>query len=384
MTSSFAILLGLLVAASGPSGVAPAKQERSFTLVITGPADFRVKTGEILRALIGAAPDVRWTMEESSQAAVPRSRPDVAEGIRIRIDVTDPIQLLVYLPGCSGSGARNVRTVDRPGGDDDLVAHETAAQIVKAALQRLRSDGPPTCEVGLKKEMVAVEPNLPRRRGGAIWLGMGAGAGWGYVPAGWLEWQQRIMVQAQATSAGLLHLAPEVGYMWSDDFAIAAQVRLELIQQEEATYRDPMTGEEMRVASDYAGSPKTTAFAGILRAIWYRNLSRGGRLRASLSGDLGGGVVRFPIDPIGTLVMTPEGDVVIDRTRTIPRTDTRPMGVFLFGGSAGLIWHLSRHFAVAFDVRLLSGLPDWGVVVDGQISAQVAFGGAGPGAPPSH
>jgi hypothetical protein len=64
---------------------------------------------------------------------------------------------------------------------------------------------------------------------------------------------------------------------------------------------------------------------------------------------------------------------MVDWSGTRDRTDTRCMGTVLFGGSAGLLWNLARHFALAVDVRVLSAWPDWGALVEGQISAQVGL-----------
>jgi hypothetical protein len=48
----------------------------------------------------------------------------------------------------------------------------------------------------------------------------------------------------------------------------------------------------------------------------------------------------------------------------------------------GLTWHLSRHFAFQLDGRFLTGLPHYGAVVEGGLSAQLAFGGVkGPAQP---
>ena len=57
------------------------------------------------------------------------------------------------------------------------------------------------------------------------------------------------------------------------------------------------------------------------------------------------------------------------------------MGLFLVGASGGLVWHLSRHFAFALEGRFLTGLPNYGAVVEGNFSAQLAFGGVKGPAP---
>ena len=202
---------------------------------------------------------------------------------------------------------------------------------------------------------------------------MGSGVGWGYVPTGKLEWEQNVEVTSQTEMAGMFHLLPEVGYMLSDDFAVAAQARIEFIRQEQASYRDPASGETVVLANYVTGKPSSMAYAGLLRAIWYRDLSQSGKLRLSLSGDVGGGVVRFSVRPRVVAYQDAQGNTQIDFQKTIAMTDTRPMGMFLFGSIVGLLWHLSRHFAVALDGRVLSGLPDPGIVLEGQVSAQVAF-----------
>lgn len=39
-------------------------------------------------------------------------------------------------------------------------------------------------------------------------------------------------------------------------------------------------------------------------------------------------------------------------------------------------WYIEPS-TLAFETRVLSALPDWGFVIEGQASLQVAFGGAG-------
>jgi hypothetical protein len=340
---------------------------------------------ETVRALVGADPDVYWTVREDPPAAPPATGPESESPIgqhmlqHILIDVTHPIQARIYLPGCAG--ANNVRTVEHAANEAGPVERETVAQIVKAALQGLRGEPAAAASAcgGAKereREKVVLVGNPQRRPAGAIWVGLGGGAAWGYVPSGNLEWEARTKVAAQAEWAGLLHLLPEVGYMVSDDFALAVQARVEFIRQSQATVRDPDTGQVFELGSNVAGEPHGKAYAGFLRAIWYRDMARGGRLRLSLSGDLGGGYVRFAIPPVGVAYRDVNGDTQIDWSKSIARTDTRPVGVLLFGGSVGLLWHLTRNLALALDGRALSGLPDWGFVLEAQASVQVAFGGA--------
>jgi len=405
MTSSLATFFVLFAAATELAS--PPAPDRTIEIIITGPESDRGKMEETIRALVGNDPDMRWTTKESIPAEDSPSAPPPERGQRIWIDVAHPVQIRVDLPGCTSRGAKNTRTVERPENDEaGLVERETVAQIVKAAVQGLRGDPMPAlanCSVSRARENLALAaaaaaaaaapsasasaapsapvpapaPGAGRRRAGAVWLGMGGGVGWGYVPAGKLEWEKRPEVPAQTGMAGLLHLLPELGFMWSDDFAIAVQARIEFIRQQRATYLDPNTGELVQ-ANFFTGTPDSTAYAGLLRAIWYHDLSKSGKLRLSLSGDIGGGVVRFPVAPIVVLTGTADGGAQVDPLNSIVMTDTRPMGVFLFGGSVGLLWHLTRQLAVALDGRVLSGLPASGVVFEGQVSAQAALGSIRP------
>jgi hypothetical protein len=216
----------------------------------------------------------------------------------------------------------------------------------------------------------AYEAGLHRRRAGAFWVGMGGGLGWGVAPEGNLEWERDLQASALTTTTGTFHILPEVGWMYSDNFAFAALARVEFINQEQVK----CSGQTQ--SSIRPGSPTTKALAVMGRGIWYTDLSSGGNLRLSLSGDVGGGYVRFPVKPAiedGNHENCKDGSL---KDNVIVKTDTRPIGPFLIGASGGMIYNVSRHFALVLDVRVLSGLPNTGAVVEGGFSAQLAFGGA--------
>jgi hypothetical protein len=220
------------------------------------------------------------------------------------------------------------------------------------------------------------EAGLHRRREGSLWLGLGAGMGWGYVPAGKLEWEKNVQVSAMTTQAGMFHLVPEIGTMVSDNFGLALQGRIEFIRQEQAMYADPATGAQVQLAGTLPGAPATVAPALFVRAIGYLDLSNRGNLRLSYSGDVGGGFIRFPVKPFASVSYQSETDTTVaDWDKTIAKTDTRSVGMVLFGASVGLSWNLSRHFALAWNGRALSGVPSWGAVFESTLSAQLAFGG---------
>ncbi len=254
----------------------------------------------------------------------------------------------------------------------------------------------PMCNINKGAIADAYEAGLHRRRAGAIWLGVGAGMGWGFSPAGKLEWEQQIQVSAITTTTGIFHLLPEVGWMYSDTFALALQARVEFIKQQQGTWEDPNgSGTPQLITPAWiSGAPTNMAFAVFGRAIWYTDLSEGGNFQFSYSGDIGGGYIRFPVLPSNiTNKNDPNhNDLNFDATdgtyspkpsAAIARTDTRPVGPFLVGAGAGLIYHLSRNFAFSLDGRALTGLPAFGILIEGSLSAQVAFGGSKGPAPAS-
>jgi hypothetical protein len=214
------------------------------------------------------------------------------------------------------------------------------------------------------------EASLHRRREGAIWIGVGAGAGAGFVTGGNLEWRSKVKVSQVTAPTGLFHLVPELGYMYSDSFGLAVQARIEFIKQEQLPGQ---TGPSI------SGAPTDKAFALILRGINYMDLA-GGNLQFTFSGDIGGGYIRVPVKPVaGNTVTDSTGATKLDDASTIYKTDTRPIGPVVFGAGGGLIYHFSRHFALALEARGLLGLPDFGAVFEGQLSMQIGlFGKAGP------
>jgi hypothetical protein len=127
------------------------------------------------------------------------------------------------------------------------------------------------------------------------------------------------------------------------------------------------------------GSPATKAPALFARAIGYTDISSGGNLRLLFSADLGAGYLRLPVRPTQNAEVHQDPvtlEYVPDYTRTIVKTDTRAVSGFLVGGSLGMLWNLSRHFAVSLAGRVLTGFPNWGVVTEGGLSLEVAIGGA--------
>jgi hypothetical protein len=247
----------------------------------------------------------------------------------------------------------------------------SAIEIRKPAASRAGNadnDEDPMKRIREQQRDESYEAGLHRRREGAFWFGVGGGLGWAYAPAGNLEWEKSIKVSAITAPTGQFHLLPEVGYLVSEHFGLALQGRIEFIKQQQ-------------VSNGPSGAPTTMAAAAFARGIFYQDIGDG-NFQLTVSGDLGGGFVRIPVKPIKVLQKTQDpvtGEYPVDEKATIAKTDTRPIGPVLFGATGGCIYHISRHFALALDVRVLSGLSNFGAVVEGAFSAQLAFGGkAGP------
>lgn len=262
----------------------------------------------------------------------------------------------------------------RDGNDNELASN---GQIDSPSLIEIRKkgsggsvreiEGDPLARIKQQQEEERYEAGLHRRREGAFWIGLGGGLGWGYAPAGNLEWQKDIKVSAITTTTGLFQGVIDLGYMWTDNFSIGLQARIEYIRQDQVAN----TGR--------SGAPTTLAPAFFLKPTWFFDITSDGNFQLSLSASAGGGYVRFPVRPVVKYTTDSEGNRIPDPRQTIFKTDTRPMGTVLLGAGAGLVYHLSRHFGIALDGRLLTGFPDFGVAVEGNVSLQLAFGGkAGP------
>jgi hypothetical protein len=290
---------------------------------------------------------------------------------------------LATLPGHMVKGKSLQVYFDAQGAGDNVLASN--GQIDSPSIIEVRKKGAargaaggddedPMKKIRDQQSAEAYEAGLHRRREGAVWIGLGGGAGFGAVPGGPLEWETDIRVTSVRAPTGLFNFLPELGYMISDTFAMSLQARAEFIQQQQLA------------ASIRTGAPTTNAFALFARAIHYTDLTDGGNFQLSLSGDLGGGYIRIPVKPIAKYNGTDPntGQPLLDNKNSIAKTDTRPIGPVLFGVSGGFIYHVSRHFALALDARVLSGLGNYGAVIEGIFSAQFAFfGKAGPAKPVS-
>jgi hypothetical protein len=126
-----------------PPGTATLASQRTIEILIAGPEDARNRMEATLRPLLGEDPDLRWATQERvpTNGALPGSREQ--DPAQLWIDVSSPVQLRMYLPTAGQRGTTTVRTLSRraaEGENADLLAHEGAAQIMKAAVLALRGE----------------------------------------------------------------------------------------------------------------------------------------------------------------------------------------------------------------------------------------------------
>ncbi len=249
---------------------------------------------------------------------------------------------------------------DKPVASNGQIDSPSVVEIRRRGLAGGGDEGDPLANIKRQQRLERYEAGLHRRREGAFYVAPGGGLGWGFAPAGNLEWEQNIKVSAITTSTGLFHVLLEAGYMLRDDLALSLQGRLEYIRQ------DQLAGE----ASARSGNPTTYAPSLCLRGQWFYDLTEDGNLQFATGPLAGGGYIRFPVKPV-----PPASGSSL--SQTVVKTDTRPMGVVLVGGSAGLAYHLSRYLSLTLDGRGYLGFPDFGFAVEGDVGFLVAFGGKG-------
>jgi len=283
------------------------------------------------------------------------------------------------LPGhVMKAGTLQVYFDARSGADKELASNgQVDSPSIIAVRKKGSGDGSggdgddPMKRIRDEQRDAAYEAGLHRRRQGAVWVGLGFGSGFGYAPAGKLEWR-KIQVSAVTAPVGMFHLLPEVGFLWSENFALAAQGIIELIRQ------DQLQGDS---GPTYSGAPANIGWALLGRAIFLTDLGSG-NFQFSFAGEAGGGYLRIPVAPLKGKTITDDTGTHLDPGSTIYKTDTRLIGMALAGVSAGFAYHISRHFALALDGRVLMGVPSFGAMLEGWASAQLAFGGrAGPAQP---
>jgi hypothetical protein len=201
----------------------------------------------------------------------------------------------------------------------------------------------PLKAVAEQRERERAATGVHRRRVGALFLGLAAGAGYGWHPKEKLEFYDTSTIDAGWIPSGLFHLLPEIGYQLRESLALSLQLRLQVISQQGSGDAKP-------------GAPASGAFALLGRLQYFIG---GGNLQGSLSLYAGGGDgFRLTIGP-----QLPDN----------LRNDSVKGGPLVAGLGFGLIYHFTSNIAVVADAKLLGGFPTSAVVIDGGGGLQVGF-----------
>jgi hypothetical protein len=180
-----------------------------------------------------------------------------------------------------------------------------------------------------------------RRGPRSFWIGLGLGTAYGWHRATRLEFRTDLKVESGLAAAGLLYLAPEVGYQFTSSFGVSIQGRHQFIPEQKSDFLD-----------SHEGSPARGAHSVLAKGSYYLGA---GNLQLMLSGIFGGGEgFRLVIPPKPTM----------DPMTTLNRNDTVRGGPFVIGAAATVLYHFSPHAALALELKGLGGFPDSGRVAD--------------------
>jgi hypothetical protein len=202
----------------------------------------------------------------------------------------------------------------------------------------------------------------PRRFWLTVGIGTGFGLATGHSECAWDEGPQDdgknysgfcvVQPGAKTTkiSAGFasapLHLAPEVGYYFTQRFALSLQGRIQLLTLADA-------------------GAAVGAIAGVARGLYFFG---GESFRYYVSFAAGGGLIRHTV-PLGA-VATKADDPAI-KARNIK--DTVRGGPFLFGPGVGIFYTFSKYVGVQAELNAWAGVPDATFNLDINVGVNLNF-----------
>jgi hypothetical protein len=208
--------------------------------------------------------------------------------------------------------------------------------------------------LGHRREDIGTNVNFGNRK---WWIGLGAGTGFGYAKGKGLEAVNRSTDSFHNLAAefvpggafaGLLHLAPEVGYQISPNVAISVEGRFQYIPQ----------------PAQYSRFAATGALSGLLKVMRY---TKQAQIRFFGSAIAGGGegfrFTMYPVDP----GLHPELSQVQDFK------DTVLGGPIIAGAGLGMYYEATKRVAVVLEAHGLAGFPTFSFVADGNLALQINF-----------
>jgi len=205
----------------------------------------------------------------------------------------------------------------------------------------------PVPEAEKGAERVAIEaPDAP-----GLWFVVAIGGGGGYASGSPEMNPQDTSSPPKAihvsgfSAAQLLHLAPEIGFFYSDHLILSAQGRFQLV-----------TGAQDKHLEQETYHPTRTAFAGLVKVTRMLG-STSARLQPFFSVEAGAGQIRQSIETPASANLNGCGTGQTCK-------DTVLGGVVLAGVGTGFTYRLNDTFRVYAALNVLAGLPDFMLEAD--------------------
>jgi len=203
-------------------------------------------------------------------------------------------------------------------------------------LEEKQTSGPRLYLGRVDRSKIGLDERFGKRK---WWIGIGAGTGYGYA-RGNLEARPDLQgsFEPGLAWAGIGHLAPEIGYMITPDYAVSIQGRNQYTAQ----------------TSEFARFTARGAQSVLLRGLAF---TRQQKLRFYGSAMVGGGEgFRFTLFP--------------DMQRPDFK-DTVRGGPALAGLGGGLYYEASRPVSLVLELNGLAGFPDFSFVADLNLALQI-------------
>ncbi|HEY0713404.1 MAG TPA: hypothetical protein VGF45_12070, partial [Polyangia bacterium] len=199
-------------------------------------------------------------------------------------------------------------------------------------------------------EIAAAEAELPRkyprRTPGRIWIGLGLGSGYGFHGQLPLERHEGRVVRQGYSSAGLGHIAPEIGYQLTRRLSVSLQTRHQYL---------PTSGSG---DAEVTRSPPKMAHL-LLARVNYAALDLGNfQLVGSLSAG-GGDGLRMRVAPNPQLGLASSDTVIAGRGAA--------------GPGLALAYNFSQNFVALIEGRSLIGFPVFAAHIEGTAGLQYTF-----------
>jgi hypothetical protein len=225
----------------------------------------------------------------------------------------------------------------------------------------------------IDKQKLGLDTHFGNRR---WWIGFAIGSGYGFAPAGGLESLPALSgryVSGVAWEGGG-HLAPEIGYQLSPNFAISLEGRNQYIPQTSHVAKFAATGAQAVLL-------KLIAYTKQSRARFFGDIAVGGgegfRLIATPAQGCKAPGVTGTEDCAHFFANNGAGPAIMDKD--FPNfKDTVRGGPGLAGIGGGFLYEISKGVSWMAEIKVLAGLPHFAAIADVNTGFQFNFGSTAP------